>query len=276
VSRNPEFLNIEKYNNNVLLKYDHMTHYIFCILYGFRNNIISWRDNDSKHKLVDRNYYLSQEKMSDYEIKQYLSNTKIDIKRNNIIDGYHRCFCMIGRILRGEKYIPFTCSDKAAPFILTNNFLFKLCSFKISNVGYRPKHNKRRLKLIEKNIDTSNFTLVDIGSNFGYFSLNLAMKYPASMVYSIEGSFGTGNDNVYNKNKIITTKGIKCHQRLKEKNFIFNNYIVCALMTQGVLKSLHKYNIVFDYQLSLSVFHWIVFEKLGNFGRPDSIYDLFF
>ena len=48
------------------------------------------------------------------------------------------------------------------------------------------------------------------------------------------------------------------------------------LMTKNLMKSLLQKNIIFDYQLSLSVFHWIVYERYGNHGRPEDIYEMLY
>ena len=81
----PEYLDTEKYESSDLLKYDHMKHYIYCIVYGFRKDVIEWKEPASKYKLENKKYYLSKEKMSDKEIEMFLLNNKIKIGMNNII-----------------------------------------------------------------------------------------------------------------------------------------------------------------------------------------------
>jgi len=274
IGNDPEYLNTYKYDHSSLLKYDHMKHFIYCILYSFRKDIKEWRDKDSERKLANKQYYLSKELMSDNEIEMFLSKNKIKVDKNFFVyDGYHRCFCMIGRILRGEKYIPLF-AENSLKFTINNSSIFRPKRRKIKNIGYRPKDNKSRIKQIIKNLGSSNFTLLDVGSNYGYFSLFISEKYPNSRVFSVEGSFGTGNENVFNteKKEIGKTKGIRSHYKIKYKYHIFNNHIFCMLMTKDVIEVLLQHNIKFDYQLSLSVFHWIVYEKFRNEGLPDDIY----
>jgi hypothetical protein len=278
IANDPEYLNANKYDQSTLLKYDHMRHFIYCILYGFRKDIKEWRDKGSGPKLVNKRYYLSKELMSDNEIEMFLLKNKIKVDKNFFVyDGYHRCFCMIGRILRGEKYIPLV-TENSIRFVINNSFRSIPQRSKIKNIGYRPIDNKSRLRQINKNLGPSNFTLLDVGSNYGYFSLSISEKYPNSKVYSVEASFGTGNENIFSKEKndIKKTKGIQSHYKIKNIYHIFNNHIFCMLMTKDVIKSLLEQNIRFDYQLSLSVFHWIVYEKYGNDGHPNEIYGMLY
>ena len=189
------------------------------MLYGFGKDVIEWRESDSKYKLSDENYYLAMERMDNHEIKNFLFKKKIIIDKNGIIyDGFHRCFCMMGRIMKGEKYFPLYAEIPLR--YRFNNFIFrKYKKPKIKNVGYRTSDNLSRLNLIKQNINTSFFTLIDIGSNYGYFSLDLALEYPNSKIYSIEGSFGTGNEDVYKtcKSDVVNSTGITTHNSLKNK-----------------------------------------------------------
>lgn len=273
ISRDSQYLNINKYQNIDNLKFDHMTHYINCVKYGFRKNVIEWKLQNFKDELVNDGYLSSLEEMDDDEIKSFLNKKPIVIKDNEIIiDGFHRCFSMIGRILRGESYINFL-GDISIFYKLKNQISFKE---NIPNIGYRPKDNKSRYKLVKNNIKKSNFYLLEVGSNFGYFSLKLSMNFPNSKIFSVEGSFGTGNEWIHNKSdeKIVNSKGIQVHSRLKEIHHIFNNSIICTLMTEDKLDKICQKKTRFDYQLNLSVFHWIAYERYGNNGNPDCLYKL--
>ena len=46
IANDPEYLNANKYDKSEWLKYDHMKHFIYCILYGFRKNIMGWREKN--------------------------------------------------------------------------------------------------------------------------------------------------------------------------------------------------------------------------------------
>ncbi len=272
ISTNPEYLSIDKYQRDEKMRTDHMSHYVNCIIYGFRKNIDPWKDAN-KESLIDKNFYLSKAEMSDDEIRVFLNKNKIILIRNKVVgEGLHRCFCMMGRILRGEKYIPLIEKNESSSFwrMLNRNKIPK-----IKNTGYRTKHNLSRLNLILPHINKEQYTVIDIGSNFGFFSMSLAAKAPLSAVYSIEGSSGTGNDALYDEKKdinaIALSTGVNSHKSLKEKYSLFNNHILCSLFTADMIDQFIESGIVFDYQLSLSVFHWVVFGKYGNSGDAKDI-----
>ena len=46
--------------------------------------------------------------MNDDDIKLFLSRSLIEITDNSVTGGKHRVFAMIGRLLDGEHYIPFS------------------------------------------------------------------------------------------------------------------------------------------------------------------------
>jgi len=278
IASDDEYLNPDKYFNSEdsRIKYDHMQHFIHCILHGFKKDIINWEDLEAKHKLVDGDYYASLPAMSDEEINILLNDNPITVAKGGIIvDGLHRGFCMIGRILRGEAYIPFQ-ADTSRYFRLKHKLFPRTGRRQIRNIGYRLRDNKSRYEQMKPHITKKNFSLLDVGSNFGYFSLSLSLDYPNSRVFSVEGSYGTGNEDMYGKPDydFVKSKGLQTHLKYKRKHSVFNNHIFCMLMTKNQLDALHQKNIRFDYQLSLSVFHWIAYEKYGNDGDPLKLYQL--
>ena len=91
--------------------------YFNCLLYGWRKNVL---DTDSHKKtgsveisLEERNktlspeYYESLEKMSDEEIENFNKENPVEFDKDIIRHGTHRVYAMIGRLIRGEEYIPF-------------------------------------------------------------------------------------------------------------------------------------------------------------------------
>ena len=252
IQNDEEYLNGSKYDSTELLKNDHMNHYINCIKHGFRKNIHEWRKTESKH-LVKEEYYESKNKMTNKEIVFYLKNNPIKIKNNIITDGIHRSMSMIGRLLNGEEYIPFSyIGDDVLP--MKKN--------KIPNIGYRKEHNLYRLNLILPHINKNCFNAIDIGSNYGFFSLNIANDFQNSNVFSFEGEFGTGNKE---------NKGLKIHKAVKSDLHIYNNFIYKALLTDKLITKFNNNKIIFDFQISLSVFHWVVFLKYANDGTSNNI-----
>lgn len=125
----------------------------------------------------------------------------------------------------------------------------------IPNAGYRPQDNPRRLSYIEKEIASNEFTMLDVGSNFGFFSLNMAKKYPSSKIYSVEGSLGTGNNN--NPKNAEKSPGVTTHKSIRDKLKLNNNKIFCALLDHKKIKQFADIQLAFDYQISLSTLHWV-------------------
>ncbi|PTN34155.1 FkbM family methyltransferase [Desulfonatronum sp. SC1] len=256
IQNDRKYLDRNQYDHDVRLKNDHMNHYINCIKYGFRKEVKGWRETNSVD-LVNPDYYIQKEEITDKEIGEYLQQNPLEIKNQIIVDGIHRSMCMIGRILNGKSYIPF--------FYIGDKNISPQKQI-IPNVGYRKEHNKYRWDAIVPHIDKDCFKVLDIGSNYGYFSLSLASHYPNAQIFSIEGEFGTGNQE---------SKGLKIHHSIKNDHFIYNNFIYNTLLTDDLVKLFNEKSIVFDYQISFSVFHWIVYLKYANNGSSQNIKKMF-
>mmetsp|Transcript_24889 Transcript_24889/g.45688 ORF Transcript_24889/g.45688 Transcript_24889/m.45688 type:complete len:523 (+) Transcript_24889:76-1644(+) len=107
----------------------------------------------------------------------------------------------------------------------------------------------------------SDFTMIDLGSCCGFFSLQTAVAFPQAFVVGIEGSVGIGNGTQGiggNEDQIIATQAIQTHlrwiQNLSLSNClvapeVWNYNRVCKLASLGVA--------VCDIMLSLSVVHHI-------------------
>jgi len=248
----PEYLNDSKYERLDSLKFDHMKHYIYCIKFGFRHGIGNWSEISSE-LMSHIEYYTEKKEMYDEEIREYLQQSPIKIKGETITDGLHRSMCMIGRIIKGQKYIPF---------FFKGHCNVRIHRKRIPNLGYRRKQNEYRLKKILPLIEKRCFKAIDIGSNYGYFSLNLANYFPNSQIFSIEGSYGTGNKE---------SKGINQQIAIKSRMFLFNVFIYDTLLSNEQIREFNDKEIVFDYQISFSVFHWIVYLSCGNNGNSSEI-----
>ncbi len=266
IREDPEYLSDEKYLNSPdpKIRSDHMLHYVNCVKFGFRKNLPEWKKDKNNFLLVKTNYEKS-EKMSDLEITDFLKNNPITFDKNNIlIDGNHRTLTMLGRVLRGENYIPLTTRVR----IPVNNSMTETY---LPVVGYRTADSKKRLTVILKNVKKSKFSALDIGSNFGYFSSNLAINNKDSIVFSFEGSYGTGNKS----NNASKSKGIITHEKMIQRYQINNNFLIPKLFSLEILENLITENIVVDYLLLLSVFHWMVYYKYGNSGTMNQIEEMF-
>ena len=265
IKNNKDYLCRQKYqkSNDIRIQQDHMLHYINCIEYGFRKNIKDWRSSTDMD-LIHSSTYENSPKMTNSEIDELLKNNPISFNSDGILtDGNHRVLSMLGRILRYEKYIPFRTQNN-----ITVN---KKEDHILPVVGYRPESSKKRLIEIMKNIKGSYFSAIDIGSNYGYFSTNIALNNPNSLVMSFEGSFGTGNAS----SNPEYSEGINTHFNTIENNKIFNNKVIPKLFSEEIMESLIENDIVFDYTLLLSVFHWMIFYKYENNASIQQIEDLF-
>ena len=72
---------------------------------GFRHNVAN------HHKLgwdkLTEEYYNSLDEMTDEEILEFNKNNPVEFDNGFIKHSYHRAYAMIGRIIKGKKYIPF-------------------------------------------------------------------------------------------------------------------------------------------------------------------------
>jgi len=84
--------------------------YYNCMIAGFRKNVANHHDLGWDKMTLE--YYESLEPMSDDEIETYLQTTPVDFDNGFIKHSYHRAYAMIGRLVRGEKYIPFYIETK--------------------------------------------------------------------------------------------------------------------------------------------------------------------
>lgn len=87
-------------------------YFFYCVKYQFRKNVIPYSEANAyiktkqKPDLYTSNYYESLDKMTDQEIREFLSKNPIEIENNAVIGGKHRVFAMIGRMAEGKEYIP--------------------------------------------------------------------------------------------------------------------------------------------------------------------------
>jgi len=91
--------------------------YFNCLLYGWRKGVLDTDIHKKKggmeisleerNKTLSPEYYQSLEKMTEEEIYEFNKNNPIEFEENVIRHGTHRVYAMIGRLIRGEKYIPF-------------------------------------------------------------------------------------------------------------------------------------------------------------------------
>lgn len=134
----------------------------------------------------------------------------------------------------------------------------------LSPWGYHSKRNIPRLSAILAEIRrdaTSSFSLVDYGSDQGYFSVSIAHEFPDALVFSVELG-GKGGD-IY---RAIKGEDVIDVQRRMIKRFGVHNVHICrARVHEQYFGKLVGRGVRHRYQLVLSVFHWLPMETRDEF-----------
>ena len=120
--------------------------YFNCLLYGFRKNVLDTDIHkiqggqeisaEERNKLLTPEYYQNLEKMSEGEILEFNKSNLIDFDLDQINHGTHRAYAMIGRLIRGEKYVPFYVKEKNYNFLSNLKFLNELDALQIPKSEY--------------------------------------------------------------------------------------------------------------------------------------------
>jgi len=146
----------------------------------------------------------------------------------------------------------------------------KLPAAEFSYIGRPAETFEGRWKAIEEALagrfgrsgarDTA-FTLVDVGSNHGYFALNTALRFPASEVIGVEGSVGIGNGAVGSSTKdtsrIVATGAIRTHLDWVSKLGLTNCSVAPEVWDLDHVEHLEEEGFRADVMLTLSVVHHI-------------------
>jgi hypothetical protein len=78
---------------------------------GFRQNVVAYEHREEWEQLVQipfsDDYYQSCSPMNDTAIAALLRDNPISLRNGAFASGRHRVFAMIGRLARGQEYIPF-------------------------------------------------------------------------------------------------------------------------------------------------------------------------
>lgn len=86
--------------------------FLYPFLYGFRHLVMPYHAANlyilagRGPSLYSRDYFIDLTPMTDEEVRRFLSQNPIEIKRGSITSGRHRATAMAGRLHRGETYIP--------------------------------------------------------------------------------------------------------------------------------------------------------------------------
>ena len=79
--------------------------YLNCMVAGFRHNVAN--HHEVGWDKMTKEYYDSLEPISDEEIEIYLRENPVEFDKGHIHSSYHRACAMVGRLIKGQKYIPF-------------------------------------------------------------------------------------------------------------------------------------------------------------------------
>ena len=79
--------------------------YYNAMIAGFRHNVADHHERGWEN--MTKEYYESLPKMTDRQIGIFLKENPVNFDERYIKHGYHRAVSMIGRLIRGESYIPF-------------------------------------------------------------------------------------------------------------------------------------------------------------------------
>lgn len=102
---------------------------------------------------------------------------------------------------------------------------------------------RQRWELIKPLIASDRFTLIDWGSDSGWFSVSAALAFPNANVISVDGSVMLGDSNIQNHRTRITEEKLQ------------NDTLIDCLFDAATFAAVKKAPV--HYQLALSVFHWM-------------------
>jgi hypothetical protein len=108
----------------------------------------------------------------------------------------------------------------------------------------------QRWALIEPQMTRDRFTLIDWGSDSGWFSVTTALAFPRSNVLAVDGSVMLGDTNIQQHLAKIAEEKIE------------NDSLVNSLFDANTFAALKSHAV--NYQYALSVFHWMG----DGIGRP--------
>eukprot|EP00747_Dinoflagellata_sp_TGD_P187332 gnl/TRDRNA2_/TRDRNA2_44913_c0_seq2.p1 gnl/TRDRNA2_/TRDRNA2_44913_c0~~gnl/TRDRNA2_/TRDRNA2_44913_c0_seq2.p1 ORF type:complete len:428 (+),score=61.16 gnl/TRDRNA2_/TRDRNA2_44913_c0_seq2:42-1325(+) len=105
------------------------------------------------------------------------------------------------------------------------------------------------------------FSLLDVGSNHGYFALNTSLRFPQSQVIGIEGSVGIGNGSLgtstRDAQRLCVTGAVRKHLEWIKILGLKNNFVAPEVWDLDYCQKLCKAGLRADAMLTLSVVHHI-------------------
>lgn len=86
--------------------------FFFPLIFGFRHSVLPyhaanlWISHGLLPMLYSREYYAQLPPMREEEIQTFLQDNPVEIRAGALVSGRHRAAAMMGRLLKGETYIP--------------------------------------------------------------------------------------------------------------------------------------------------------------------------
>ncbi|KEG15381.1 hypothetical protein DQ04_00091150 [Trypanosoma grayi] len=138
--------------------------------------------------------------------------------------------------------------------------------------GYNKERNIHRMEALQESIardirsgtlsPSRPFSIVDYGSDQGYFSLNLAVMFPNAHVISVE--LGGVGGEIWKKGGDV----LALQDQLIERYNAARQVEICqTLVKPEHFTQLNEAGLRSDYQLVLSVFHWFELKEKEVFQR---------
>lgn len=96
--------------------------FIYPFLFGFRHQVMPYAGanlyilSGIEPRLYTKEYYAQLPKMSESEIEKFLQDRPLEITNNAFSSGRHRVAAMLGRLWRGEPYLPVSASTDDSVF----------------------------------------------------------------------------------------------------------------------------------------------------------------
>eukprot|EP00668_Euglena_longa_P014112 GGOE01018084.1.p1 GENE.GGOE01018084.1~~GGOE01018084.1.p1 ORF type:complete len:349 (+),score=47.80 GGOE01018084.1:37-1083(+) len=106
----------------------------------------------------------------------------------------------------------------------------------------------------------------DYGSNQGFFSVSVAITFPQSLVISLD-MHQTKERNIQGGHGGMDKKAGKSHYKVIETHAVKNNVICDIKFGPETFELLSANGIILDYQLTLSVFHWLPITSRTHFEQ---------
>ena len=86
--------------------------FLYPAIFGFRHLVMPYHaanlyiNAEIKPNIYSASYFDNLPKMTDCEIENFLASNPLEIKNNALSSGRHRACAMLGRLVKGQSYIP--------------------------------------------------------------------------------------------------------------------------------------------------------------------------